>query len=74
MYKLSKEDLDKVVRNTIEDKLKIEELLKQGVIHGVRDLSYYNDEIARDTRILVALGNEVIKNISDTDKVKKEED
>ena len=68
MYKLSKEDLDKIVRNTIEDKLKIEELLKQGVIHGVRDLSYYNKEIARDTRILVALGNEVVKNIGEIGK------
>ena len=72
MYKLSPEDLDKIVRNTVEDKLRMEELLKQGVIHGVRDLSYYNDEIARDTRILVALGNEVIKNISEIDKEKED--
>ena len=72
MFTLSKEDLDKIVRNTVEDKLKMEELVKQGLIHGVRDLSYYNKEIARDTRILVALSNEVIKNIGDTDK--KEED
>ena len=73
MYKLSPEDLDKIVRNTIEDKLKMEELLKQGVVHGVHDLSYYNKEIARDTRILVALSNETIKNIGETDKIKKED-
>ena len=71
MYKLSKEDLDKIVRNTVEDKLKMEELLAQGRIHGVRDLNYYNDEIARDTRILVALSQEVIKNISEIDKEDK---
>ena len=74
MYKLSPEDLDKIVRNTVEDKLRMEELLAQGRIHGIHDLSYYNKEIARDTRILVALSNEVIKNIGETDKVKKEED
>ena len=71
MFKLSREDLDKIVRNTIENKLKMEELVKQGRIHGVRDLTEYTKEIKIDTRILVALSNEVIKNIGDIDKEDK---
>ena len=71
MFTLSKEDLDKIVRNTIEDKLKMEELVKQGRIHGVRDLTEYTKEIKIDERILIILSQEVIKNISDTDKEDK---
>ena len=59
MYKLEEEDISKIRSNAVEDKLRIEELLKQGIIHGVRDLSEYTKEIARDTRILTLLDSTV---------------
>ena len=60
MFKLSKDDLDKLIRNTVEDKLRMEQLLVENQVHGTFDLSYYVSEIARDEKILKALSKEVL--------------
>ena len=72
MYKLSPEELDRIIKNTIEDKTRLERLLAEGEIHGVRDLTGYIKDIAMDKRILKDLSQVAIENIKNIGKEDKQ--